>query len=171
MQCFAYTFLQKRDTAMRMALLCSGGNDVSFYMHADILNLALMSRDLSSADVKIWTWPSEVKRRMFRCVSMRETRWLSNYCYSVLRSKIIYENLYGCFSFLTWPQSTTVGIRSLKFYRWRLCPVTSNALVFFCKDLAQLGAEWMGVQPTPSPCTADAGNSCTRARVKFDDHL
>ena len=39
--------------------------------------------------VKFSTWPSEVKKYMFRCVLKRETRWCLNYSAIFLSSKVI----------------------------------------------------------------------------------
>ena len=44
-------------------------------------------------EVKFSTWPSEVKKYMFRCVLKRETRWCLNYSAAFLSSKVMCEKL------------------------------------------------------------------------------
>ena len=78
-------------------------------------------------EVKFSTWPSEVKKYMFRCVLKREIRWCLNESAIVLSSKIIGEKLYLAkllFFTLTrpggvkiWPKevnSDTVGLRTFQ---------------------------------------------------------
>ena len=89
---FAYTCLQKLDTAMRIVSLCSAGRGGSSDMHSNLFRAPL--------DLNV-TWPEVTCQNLtltfgivrcdFWCDSTKRTRWQSNYCSNVSRSKAIDE--------------------------------------------------------------------------------
>ena len=108
-------------------------------------------------EVKFWTWPSEVKKYMFRCVLKRETRWCLNYSALFLSLKVICKkNVNTQIAILfsltrpggvkIWPKEVNSGIIGL---------TTSQGFVWSLShsSISIRGEMTWGLQPTnPPPC-------------------
>ena len=99
-----YSFALKRATTSRMVSLCS--------VHQDA------SKDKCMC---CWLWTYKVSIYIFRCVSIRGSRWYCYFCSSMVGSKVVIKNsfvlhcryfyfLTHVTSFLTWPKNALVKI-------------------------------------------------------------
>ena len=115
---------------------------------------------------KIRIWPFGVIKNILRCMSTRETRQRSSYCFSLFRSKVLAK--YYIAVWVRWPdlrgQQLSEGLQSW----YQRLHVTGNTLVFFPRSSTSIRERTALVQlPGPHPHTyARLSKDRTWARVK-----
>ena len=125
--------------------------------------------------VKFSTWPSNVKKYMFRCVLKSKTRWCLHYFAIFLSLNVICkkQHILNSLSFLLWPD-----LEGSRYYLKRSNRVRldwegpKNLFGIRPTVLSQLGAKWHGgVAPHPRHVRSKMGKWHVRARGEPIYHI